>query len=512
MKLGVESHDLARTSVDLLALPLFSQKAGARLPARLAAIDRALGGQIEALVRSGDFQGRSSDSHLLYARGKTGPRRVLLLGLGDEAKVDAEALRLVAGRALAAASARGARQVAITVATSRRMPVEPAARALAEGAVLASYRADGRRAPKEDAKPPVAKTLLLVERAADVSGARKTAETGRVVAECQNVARQLSNEPPNLLPPDALARAARRVATEVGLGFRVMDVAELRRRKMGALLGVGQGSARPPRLFVLEHKPKRRTRLPTVCIVGKGITFDSGGISIKPASGMHEMKHDMSGAATVVGLLRAVALLDLPLHVIGVVAAAENLPSGNAYRPGDILTSMSGQTIEIQNTDAEGRLVLCDALHYARTAFEPAAMIDLATLTGACVVALGNWTCGLFGNHDGLVDGVRRAGDAAGERAWPMPLADEHREQMKSAIADLKNVSGTRDAGASTAAAFLSKFVGDVPWVHLDIAGTAYTGKTGPCQPVGATGFGVRLLVQLLQDWPRLGIGARTKA
>jgi leucyl aminopeptidase len=512
MKLTVESHELARTSVDLLALPLFSLKAGAKLPARIATVDRALDGQIEAAVRSGDFQGRSSDHHLLYGRGKTGPRRVLLLGLGDESKLDAETLRLLAGRALSAAGARGARQVAIALAPSRRMPVEPSARALAEGAVLATYRADGRRTRRDDAKPPVAKTMLLVERAADVSGARKAADIGRVIAECQNVARQLSNEPPNLLPPDALARAARRVATEVGLSCRILDVAELRRRKMGALLAVGQGSAHPPRLFVLEHKPKRGTRRPTICIVGKGITFDTGGISIKPAGSMHEMKHDMSGAATVIGLLRAAALLDLPLHVIGVVAAAENMPSGDAYRPGDIITSMSGQTIEVQNTDAEGRLVLCDALHYARTTFQPAAMIDLATLTGACVVALGHWTCGLFGNHEGLVDGVRRAGDAAGERAWPMPLADEHREQMKSAVADLKNVSGSRDAGASTAAAFLSKFVADVPWVHLDIAGTAYTGKTGPYQPVGATGFGVRLLVQLLQDWPRLGIASRTGA
>ena len=511
MKLTVESHDLARTSVDVLALPVFTLSASAKLPARMAAVDRALGGQIEAVVRSGDFKGRTSDSQLLYGRGKAGPKRVLLLGLGDEAKLDAEGLRKAAGRALGAATARGARSVAIALATSRRIPVGPAARALAEGAVLATYRSDTRRTRREDAKPPVSKTSLVLERPADLSGARKAADTGRVIAECQNVARQLSNEPPNLLPPDALARAARRMASEVGLTCRVMDVPELRRRKMGALLAVGQGSAHPPRLFVLEHKPKRGSKRPTVCIVGKGVTFDTGGISIKPAGSMHEMKHDMSGAATVVGLLRAVALLDLPLHVVGIVAAAENMPSGDAYRPGDILTSMSGQTIEIQNTDAEGRLVLCDALHYARTTFEPAAMIDLATLTGAVVVALGSWTCGLFGNHEGLIDAARRAGDATGERAWPMPLADEHREQMKSAIADLKNVSGSRDAGASTAAAFLSKFVGDVPWLHLDIAGTAYTSKTGPTQPIGATGFGVRLLVQLLQDWPRLGLAERSR-
>jgi len=507
MKLSVDSHDLVRTPVDLLALPLPSLSAGARLPARAAALDRVLGGALELAVRSGDFRGRRGDTHLVYGRGKGGPRRVLLIGVGDEAKLDAEGLRQAAGRALGAAATRGARSVAIALLTTRRTPAGPAARALAEGAVLASYRSDSWRTRSDDDKPPVARTALVVERAGDLPAAREAAETGVLLAECQNLSRELSNGPPNVMTPEALARAARKLATEVGLSCRVLDVAEMRRRKMGALLGVGQGSQHPPRLIVLEHKPKRGRTRPTVCLVGKGITFDSGGISIKPGAGMHEMKHDMSGAATVVGTLRAAALLDLPLHVVGVLAAAENMPGGEAYRPGDVLTSMSGLTIEIQNTDAEGRLVLCDALHYARTSFEPAAMIDLATLTGACVVALGSATSGLFGNHEGLVDALRRAGDATGERAWPMPLFDEHREQMKSSVADLKNVSGSRDAGACTAAAFLSRFVGEVPWAHLDIAGTAYTSKTGPCQPYGATGFGVRLLVQLLQEWPRLGLG-----
>ncbi len=507
MKLSVDSHEPARVKADLLALPLPTLAAGGRLPARAAALDRALGGALALAAQSGDFRGRRGEHQIVYARGRTGPRRVLLLGLGDEAKLDAEGLRQAAGRALGAAAGRGARQLAIALPASRRVPAGPAARALAEGAVLAAYRSDPWRTRREDEKPPVARTTLLVERASDLAAAREAAELGTVLAECQNLARRLSNEPPNALTPEALAREARKVAGEVGLTVRVLDVAELRRRKMGALLGVGQGSQHPPRLVVLEHKPRRGRTRPTVCLVGKGITFDSGGISIKPSAGMHEMKHDMSGAATVVATLRAAALLDLPLHLVGILAAAENLPGGEAYRPGDILTSMSGLTIEVQNTDAEGRLVLCDALHYARTTWEPAAMIDLATLTGACVVALGSTACGLFGTHEGLVDALRRAGDAAGERAWPMPLFDEHREQMKSPVADLKNVSGSRDAGACTAAAFLSRFVGDVPWAHLDIAGTAYTSKAGPCQPYGATGFGVRLLVQLLQEWPRLGLG-----
>ena len=294
------------------------------------------------------------------------------------------------------------------------------------------------------------------------------------------------------------------MAREVGLRVRVLDVPELKRRKMGGILAVGGGSANPPRLIVLEHgraggKGRGGRRRETVCLVGKGITFDSGGISIKPSAGMEEMKHDMSGAAAVVGALRACALLEVPQHVVGVIAAAENMPSGTAYRPGDIVTTMSGKTIEVLNTDAEGRVVLADALHYARTQFQPASMIDLATLTGACVVALGKWASGLFGNDEKLIERVRRAGETTGERVWPLPLWDAHKKHVRSKVATVKNTGG-RDAGSSTAAAFLAAFVGDTPWVHLDIAGTAWATQGGAYQPIGATGVGVRLLLDLLHD------------
>ncbi|MFQ5417533.1 MAG: M17 family metallopeptidase, partial [Myxococcota bacterium] len=327
-----------------------------------------------------------------------------------------------------------------------------------------------------------------------------------VLAECQNLARQLSNEPGNALPPAAVASAASKMAREVGLRCRVFDVAEMKRRKMGAILAVGQGSTHPPRMVVLEHNaPARRSksggpRRPTVCLIGKGVTFDSGGISIKPSAAMDEMKHDMSGAATVIGVLRACALLKLPLHVVGILGAAENLPSGTAYRPGDILTSASKKTIEVLNTDAEGRVVLADALHFARTEYEPVAMVDVATLTGACVVALGNHASGLFGNEERLIEHLRRAGEVTAERVWPMPLWDGHRKAVESTVADVKNVAG-REAASSTAAAFLAAFVGDTPWAHLDIAGTGWTSKTGPYQQRGATGVGVRLLVEALQTW-----------
>jgi leucyl aminopeptidase len=504
MKISVESQEPSGVAAELLVVPLATLDTAARLSPRVAAIDRAIGGQIHDVVRSGDFRGRKGESLLLFGKGRGAPRRVLLLGTGDEAKLDLEGARQIAGRAVAGAATRRVRSLAIVLPTARKLRTGEIARVIAEGAVLASYRPDAWKTKRNDAPPAITHVTLLVERAADLRGARDAAALGTTIAECQNVARRLSNEPANALPPAQLASEARRVATEVGLRCRVMDVAELRKRKMGALLGVGQGSTNPPRLVVLEHAPRGARR--TVCVVGKGITFDSGGISIKPAGGMHDMKHDMSGAAATVGILRAAALLDLPLHVVGILAAAENMPGGDAYRPGDVLTSMSGQTIEIQNTDAEGRLVLCDAIHYARTHYEPDAIIDLATLTGACVVALGSWSSGLFSNHEALREAIRRAGDAVGERAWPMPMADEHRDEMRSQIADLKNVSGSRDAGASTAAAFLSSFVGDTPWAHLDIAGTAYTSKPGACQPFGATGVGVRLVTEVLQSWPRSGL------
>ncbi|HVH20736.1 MAG TPA: leucyl aminopeptidase, partial [Myxococcota bacterium] len=290
---------------------------------------------------------------------------------------------------------------------------------------------------------------------------------------------------------------------ELGLRVRVLDVPAMKKLGMGGILAVGGGSANPPRLIALEYQPpgkKGRGARKPVALVGKGITFDSGGISIKPSAGMDEMKHDMSGAAAVIGTLRAAALLELETPVVGVIGAAENMPSATAYRPGDVVTTMAGKTIEVLNTDAEGRVVLADALHYARTTWKPDAIIDLATLTGAMVVALGAWATGLFGNNAKLIELVRAAGDATGERAWPMPLLDAHKEEIRSEIAEIKNTGG-RPAGSSTAAAFLWHFVGDTPWVHLDIAGTAWTSKPGPIQRKGATGVGVRLLVELLRRW-----------
>ncbi len=511
MQVTVETRNPvdARTAMLAVLVPKLGD-APWRPPPRVAALDRALGGRIAALIESGDFRGGAGETLTLYPNGAVPAERVQLLGLGDAAELDAESARRAAGRALSAARERRATSVAICTPRIRRLRMPEIARALAEGLVLASYRFDTYRERDADAAPPVERAALLIDRAGELRAAREMCRIGVVVAESQNLTRQLSNEPANALPPAGLADAARRVAREVGLGVQVMGVAELKKHRMGGILAVGGGSAHTPRLIVLDHQPrpkagKRRAAgsaraIPTVCLVGKGITFDSGGVSIKPADRMDEMKHDMSGAAAVIGALRACALLKLPLRVVGVIAAAENLPSSTAYRPGDIVTTMSKKTVEILNTDAEGRVVLADALHYANAKFEPQAIVDLATLTGACVVALGKWATGLFGNHQGLVEAVRAAGEASAERAWPMPLWTEHRKAVRSSVADIKNATG-REASSSTAAAFLANFVGDTPWVHLDIAGTAWNNKPSPYLKKGATGVGVRLLVELLQGW-----------
>jgi leucyl aminopeptidase len=506
MQITVDARNPAEVAADLLVVPV-AKLSGPRprLPARAAALDRRLGGTLAAVIASGDFSGKAGESQLVYPRNAGRMRRVLLLGIGEEAKLDAEALRSAAGSAVVQGAARKAARVVFVVPALRKLRPAAVAQALAEGAVLAGYRFDTYARGGDDTPGRVSAFTLCLERGGDLRAARSAARVGVIGAESQNLARQLSNEPANALPPAALAHAAQRVAKEVGLRVRVFDVPEMKRRKMGGILAVGSGSVNPPRLIVLEHgraaaKPRGRRR-PTICLVGKGITFDSGGISIKPSASMDEMKHDMSGAAAVIGALRACALLDVPHHVVGVIAAAENLPSATAYRPGDIVTAMSGKTIEVLNTDAEGRIVLADALHYARTEFQPAAMIDLATLTGACVVALGKWASGLFGNDEKLIELVRESGETTGERVWPLPLWDAHKKHIRSEVASVKNTGG-RDAGSSTAAAFLAAFVGDTPWVHLDIAGTAWVGKgSSAYQPFGATGVGVRLLLELLREW-----------
>ncbi len=370
-----------------------------------------------------------------------------------------------------------------------------------EGLGLSAFSID-RYKSGERCGPPVGDIIIAVPggKNADLTPAL---ERGRVMADSCNIARELCNEPPNVLTPRELAERAAALGRETGFEVTILDEKELERLGMGLLLGVGQGSAQPPRMIVLKHTPKGKAVSPHVLgIVGKGVTFDTGGISIKPADGMERMKTDMSGAAAVIGAMRAISILDAPMRVIGVIPAAENMPGGNAIRPADVLTGAGGKTVEVINTDAEGRLILGDGLWYARE-LGATHLVDVATLTGAIVVALGKIASGLFGQPESWVDVVKRSSETAGDRCWPMPLYDEYADQLKSEIADMIN-SGGRPAGACTAAIFLKEFVGGVPWAHIDIAGTAWAEDPKPWQPKGPTGVAVRTLAELAftsQDW-----------
>ena len=463
------------------------------------AVDREIGGLIGRAVADGDFAGKKNETLLLYTHGRIEAPRVLVVGLGKKEAFDAEGARQAAGTAAGKLQDLGVEKAATILhgAGEAGLDVEVAAQAAAEASTLSCYRFDGYRSRKR--KTSRLRSLAIVEfDQSKLAAARRGTRAGRAIAAAVAVARDLANQPGNTATPTYLASAARRIARSRSLRCQVIDETGMRRLGMGALLGVTRGSSEPARFIVLEHNSSRGGR--PLVFVGKGVTFDSGGISLKPGDRMADMKFDMSGAAAVIGAMQAVSDLDLPHRIVGLVPATENLPGGRAVKPGDVLKTITGKTIEIDNTDAEGRLILADALGYARR-LKPAAIVDLATLTGACVVALGSHAAGMLGNDDELKERVLKAGDETGERVWPLPLWPEYRDQIKSGVADMKNTGG-RSGGAITAAALLQEFV-DSPWVHLDIAGTAWTTRARPYIPKGGVGFGVRLLTRLARDWKR---------
>jgi leucyl aminopeptidase len=459
-----------------------------------AGCDAALGGCLQRLAASREFTGKVNTTRLLHTLGKLPAERLLLVGLGKKSELDAGRLRQAAGNAVQAL--RVARVASFATALHLAAATATALEAACEGALLGGYSFDDYKTKDRDELFSFSAMTLLLPKGVAVKEGR--ARVGSIDSLCRGVtlARNLVSHPGNVATTAYLATVARDLAKRYGLTCRVMERDELEELGMNALVAVGKGSAEPPRLIVLEYRGAAAGKRP-VALVGKGITFDSGGISIKPGAGMEEMKTDMSGAAAVLGTLEAAAALQLPVNLVGIIPTAENMPDGHAYKPGDVLTSLSGLTIEITNTDAEGRLILCDALHYARTTYKPVAMIDLATLTGACVVALGHEASGLMGNDRRLIEKLLQAGERCGERLWELPLWDEYGETLKSDIADLKN-AGSRDGGTITAGWFLKQFCGDSRWAHLDIAGTAWGDKARPCAPKGATGVGVRLLIEYL--------------
>jgi leucyl aminopeptidase len=484
---------------DLLVLPVFEGDEFEDVPD----LDPGSGGHIRRAMTAGELRGRPYEVFVTPLSGWKAPR-VALIGAGKRDELDTERLRRIATVAGLVARAKRIPRIAFIVRGS--LDAAAAVQGAAEGTSLAAFSID-RYKSVEKAGPPAEEVVIVSGAPAD-RGLEAALERGRVLGECCNIARELCNEPSNVLTPRELAARAATIVAGTDLKIDVLDEGEIERLKMGLLRGVAQGSVEPPRVIVLTHTPRAGGGASAAAsrhvlgLVGKGITFDTGGISIKPADGMERMKSDMTGGAAVIAAMRAISQLNAPMKVIGVVPAAENMPGGRAIKPGDVLTGAGGKTVEVINTDAEGRLILGDGLWYARE-LGATHLVDVATLTGACVVALGKVASGLFGQPDAWVDVVRRASLVAGDRAWPLPLYDEYAEQLKSEIADMMN-SGGRPAGACTAAMFLKEFAGGLPWAHLDIAGTAWAEEAKPWQPKGPTGVAVRTLAELAftsADW-----------
>lgn len=462
----------------------------------LAALDERLGGAVGRALRSGDLRGRTPDEVVFFADEEAGPRRVALLGVGKAQAFDAEQVRRFAGRAVRLAERLGLDALALRLGSEGPAADVDRAQAAAEGAALAAWRFTELKKPNEDEDVKGVATADLFGEG-DATALAEGARVGEIVARGENFARTLQSRPGNVATPTHLAAEAGRMAGEVGLAFSVLDEEAMRREGMHAILAVSAGSREEARLIILEHRGGVEDEAPLV-IVGKGLTFDAGGISIKPSSGMEDMKFDMSGGAAVIATMQVVAELGVAANVVGIVPSSENLPDGKAVKPGDVIQTLAGKTVEVINTDAEGRLILADALAWGAR-MKPAAMVDCATLTGAVVIGLGHHAAAVLGTDETLVQELQAAGTRSGERCWPLPLWDEYKKQLESETADLMNVGG-RPGGSITAACFLSEFVGDTRWAHLDIAGTAYGDGKLPYQRKGGYGFPTRLLTAWIRS------------
>jgi len=465
-------------------------------------LDKATGGALSRAMNANDFQGKKDEVLELLAPAGLDNSRLLLLGIGDPKELKSRDMQAIGSAVVNHMNGVGETQATVAVDTLGRDKAGAAASAgqLAYGARLQSYRFDRYKTKKKpDRKKPLERLSVLAE---DAAGARRVFGPLDKIADGVHLTRDLVSEPANVIYPKSLVQQARKLQ-KLGVKVRALGVADMKKLGMGALLGVGQGSANESQLLVLEwddtSASRSQARRP-IAFVGKGVTFDTGGISIKPAAGMEDMKWDMGGSGVVIGLFQALAGRKAKVHAVGVCGLVENMPSGTAQRPGDIVTSMSGQTIEVLNTDAEGRLVLADALWYVQEKYRPKAIVDLATLTGAIIVALGNEHAGLFSNDDELAQWLSDAGTAVGEPVWRLPLGEGYDKAIDSEAADMKNI-GNRAAGSITAAQFLQRFIKDeTPWAHLDIAGMTWSSKAKPTVPKGGTGFGVRLLDRLVRD------------
>jgi leucyl aminopeptidase len=456
--------------------------------------DSAIKEATTTVLASGEVSGKPFETTLLHAPAKLKAKRLMVLGGGKAKKFSTYELRRLAGAAVRALKPKGIRSFAFAV-PSTNLGSEDAVKSIVEGCFIGNFDPDTYKSDRKDQQIDA----VTIVGSGDQGQLQKAMDEGRIIGESQNFTRQLVNEPSNRMTPTMLADAAKKMCSEVGLKCEVFGADKIKEMKMGAFWSVAQGSDEPPALIIMRYEPAGAPEKPMLGLVGKGITFDTGGISIKPADGMEKMKYDMAGGAAMIGAMRAIALLKPKMKVIGIVCATENMPSGKAQKPGDVQIAMSGKSIEIINTDAEGRLVLADGLYYARQ-LGCTHLIDAATLTGACVVALGYVNAGVFANDDKMFDRFNRALDKAGEKMWRLPLDEEYKESIRSNIADIVN-SGGRWGGAITAAMFLKEFSEDTPWLHLDIAGTAWMEDTKPWIAKGPSGIAVRSLVEFAKDF-----------
>ncbi|MCY3955148.1 MAG: leucyl aminopeptidase [Nitrospira sp.] len=495
MKCQVKEGQLVREATDVLVAGVYEDES--TLSKAHQSLDQALDGQLRELRNNGEFSGKNQQSALIHTRKALPAKRVLLLGLGKKDEVTLDRVRQAMGTAFKKVRQTGAQTFSAPVfgTDTLKVPAADIAQAMVEGAVLGGYRFTHYRSDDEEPSKAVRAMTLLANRSNQVSGLKTGVRRGEASANATWFARDLCNHPANVMTPSRVVQEAQKIAEDSGVTLTVLERKEQEKLGMGGMVGVSRGSQEPPKFIVLEYSRGRKKDRPIV-LVGKTITFDSGGISLKPSENMEQMKADMTGGAEVLGAVRAAAQLRLPINVVGILPATENMPGGRATKPGDILRMLNGKTVEVQNTDAEGRLILADGLAYAAR-FNPRCIVDIATLTGACIVALGQFAIGMMGNDDALKAGMKKAGEQAGERVWEMPLWEEYFEQLKSDVADMRNIGG-RGGGMITAGMFLSKFVGDCPWVHLDIASTDWSSSERPYISKGPTAIGTRLLVQWL--------------
>ena len=508
MKLSVTFGAAEKVSTDAIIISLFEDTK--KIPSELSALNKASGEAISSLLQNGDFTGKLNETTIIPTDKKIIPKRILLVGLGKSTEFSLDKVRQAAGTATRVIQGKKFKNPSMLLYRMeiKGISLEDVTHSVAEGILLSLYNFTMYKTLKKEEKAAITNYSLVVQKKDVLENVKSVVKKTEIVAEAVCFTRDIVNMAGSDATPTFLANKAKEIAKKPGVKSKTLSRPEMKKLGMNGILNVSRGSSEPPKFIILEYNTKKKAN-DTIVLIGKGVTFDSGGISLKPGANMDLMKADMSGAASVLGAFKAISSLKPSSHIVGLVPCTENMPGGRALKPGDIIKCMSGKTVEVLNTDAEGRLILADAICYAKR-YKPDAVIDLATLTGACVAALGTFASGMLGNNDELKDRVKQAGENCHERVWELPLWDEYRDLIKSTIADIKNTGG-KYAGTITAACFLDEFVEDFPWVHLDIAGTFIVEKNTPYIRKGASGVGVRLLTHLMQNWKKMPDASKKK-